>query len=188
MTIEDREIVDRILESEGGKFTDRGDDRGGPTKWGVTLAPFAKAKGIALNDSTRAALVTELKLMTREEAVAIAFEQYLVEPKFTLLGSSQLREVVTDFGYLASPRRATIALQHELGLVEDGVLGPATAAAANTRDGRRLGFCVIAWWFEYIGRIVSGNMADADHDGKPDNAENAAGWLNRIGRHQRRLA
>ena len=41
---------------------------------------------------------------------------------------------------------------------------------------------------EFLGRLISKDLTDADRDGIPDNAEFAAGWFNRLGELMRDAA
>lgn len=126
MTVD--QIIDEIIRNEGAKFTNDPQDRGGPTKFGITQ----KTLSVYLHHS---ATVEDVQNLTEAQARIIYRSMYYNAPHFNLLPEA-LQPVVTDFGVNAGPGAATEALQIVLNMAnfpckEDGVLGPATAAVAN---------------------------------------------------------
>ena len=119
----DSEIIAGIIKREGG-YVDHPADRGGPTKYGVTLA--------TLQDH-RAAPVTaaDVEALTESEAASIYRERYLLEPGFDRIQDDRLRALVLDCSVLHGQATATKLLQRAIGLKDDGVFGAKTEAAAN---------------------------------------------------------
>ena len=70
-------------------------------------------------------------------------------------------------------------LQRALGITVDGVFGRVTRAALFKAEPGKLYREMGAQRLEYIGRLISNELHDDDHDGIPDNTEFAGGWLNR---------
>jgi lysozyme family protein len=122
------DLIDQIIAREGGMtFTDHPADRGGPTFAGITLATARRYFGPGYT-------VDDLRRMPRSDVDGIYLRMYVVDPKFVHLRDPALRAVVVDFGVLAGPRTAALALQRALdfgGAAVDGVVGPHTLAAAN---------------------------------------------------------
>lgn len=119
-------IVNDIIRRETDQFTDRTADKGGPTKFGITLATLTKSRG---RPTTR----QDVMDLTREEAVEIYKAQYI--GPWAFMEDSLLRDVLIDWGVTSHQRNPIKALQtwiNSIGyrIVEaDGVMGPKTQAA-----------------------------------------------------------
>lgn len=124
----DAQIIDGIIEREGGYVNDR-HDYGRATKFGITAATLGAWRGLGGPASAE-----EVRQMSVREAREIYREQYLQKPGFSLIADDSLRAQLVDDGVLSGPRAAITSLQLELGVKPDGVLGPVTAAAANAAD------------------------------------------------------
>lgn len=170
----DETIIDDILVREGGgKFTDRADDRGGPTRWGITAETLGKSRGLG-RDATPA----EVSTLSEAEARDIYRLHYITMP-FGKITHPQLRAVLADCCVLHGEGNAVRMLQRVLKVKDDGKLGPVTLAAALAADGLSLARRVGHDRIRFLGRHITGDLTDADKDGIPDATENASGWLNR---------
>ena len=111
-----------VLRHEGG-FADHPLDPGGPTKFGITRATLARWRG-------RAVGAAEVRSLGAAEAGAI-YRRLYWEP----VGGDGLPAgvdlAVFDFAVNAGPTRAARTLQAVLGCAADGIVGPATLAAAQ---------------------------------------------------------
>lgn len=114
-----------VLDLEGG-FVHDPRDPGGATRYGITRATLARARG-------RPASVADVKALTRQEAGAIYRKSYWAEVGGDALPAG-LDLAIFDFGVNSGPARAIKALQRALGVEADGRLGPATLAALAARD------------------------------------------------------
>lgn len=114
-----------VLELEGGFVADPRDP-GGATRYGVTRATLARARG-------RPASVADVKALTRQEAGAIYRRFYWAEVGGDALPAG-LDLAIFDFGVNSGPARAIKALQSALGVTADGRLGPVTRAALAACD------------------------------------------------------
>lgn len=130
-----REIITKILEVEGDKFTNDPRDSGGPTKYGITLATLSEYRG-------RKCIAADVEALTEEEARAIYHEKYVVKPGFSnvLFVSAKIGEELVDTGVNCGQARAALWLQEVLNglnrggedyadIREDGVCGAGTIAA-----------------------------------------------------------
>src|SRR6185436_12909010 len=98
---------------------------------------------------------------------------YVRDPGLLLLGSDVLKEALFDWIVNSGPRHPVIALQRQLGVAADGVLGLKTADAANMKDGVRLAQKVCWDRVTFIADWMRNDKRDADRDGVPDSMENA---------------
>jgi lysozyme family protein len=170
----DTQILDDVLEREGGgTYTDRADDAGGPTRWGITQQTLSGWLG-------RPATAGEVAELSRERALEIYRHRYIQQPGLGKILDDPLRALLVDCAVLHGPRNAVRFLQRALGVQADGVFGDLTLAALWRLDRRRLLWLVFAERVEFLGRCISDNLTDADRDGIPDSTEFAKGWLARV--------
>lgn len=165
------DILNGILEREGGEYTDRANDRGGPTRWGVTMPALADFRGAAVTPAQVAAL-------SRDEAYEVLEHLYIVRSGYRAIADERVRAMLCDWSVNASALRATRWLQRTLGVEPvDGVCGPKTAAAANALDGRallkRLG---LARQVFYLRTALQDQRLP---DLPPSDLDNLEGWLAR---------
>lgn len=121
------QMIDDIIAVEGG-YVDHPNDKGGPTKYGITIAT-AKANGYT----------GDMRNLPLDLAKQIYRKQYLVQPGFDqyLTLSPAIAAELFDTGVNMGPARAALFLQRAVnalagsGLAVDGKLGPATLAAVK---------------------------------------------------------
>ncbi|MBI1261274.1 MAG: hypothetical protein GC184_06090 [Rhizobiales bacterium] len=158
-------IIDAIILREGSRYTNRPNDRGGPTKYGITLKKLAEWRNHVV-------IAADVMNLTEPEARAIYTHEFIVKPGFDLVQNESLQEALIDYGVNSGPRQAIKTIQTILSLVVDGVLGPKTVAAINgTSDPRRLTNQLCCERLRFLGRLV-----DRDHS----QVENIYGWINRV--------
>lgn len=98
MTVED--VITGILDREGG-YVDHKDDRGGPTKFGITAATLGIWRHLG-----RQASRSEVQSVQEPEARAIYYKRYVMDPGFDHLGFEPLVAQMVDFGVNSGPARA----------------------------------------------------------------------------------
>jgi len=113
--------VDHVLKSEGG-YSDHAADPGGRTRYGITEAV---ARQVGYKGDMR-----ELPL---DLAKRIYKDRYWDTVKAEQLPPA-VRYVVFDAAVNSGPGQAVKWLQRALGVVDDGVIGPKTLAAANAAN------------------------------------------------------
>lgn len=165
-------LIARVLAREGG-WSDRAEDKGGPTNLGITLATYSAWLG-------RPATADELRNITASDASRIYTKVFIKDTHLEEIGSEVLREALFDWMVNSGPVPPVRALQRQLGLVADGIIGPQTALAANLKDGYRLAQRINWDRVDFIADWMRKDKRDADRDGVPDSMENAAGILKRI--------
>ena len=148
-------IIDDILQREGG-FVDNPDDRGGPTKFGITLAALQQYHK---SDKLAAADVAAL---SKAEAETILRNNYVDRPGFNLISDNQVRAFLVDWGVNSGPATAIKHLQILLpGCKADGVLGPDTAKIANSCDQAKLLSHLIILRLDFVHHLVKNDHFDS---------------------------
>lgn len=149
-------VIDEVMQREGWpKFTDASEDRGGPTKGGITLKTLSGYMG-------RPCTTEELQALDEPTARAIYETIFIVKPGFMRIADQEVREYLIDIGVTSGPARAVRYLQRCIGLPAkdvDGVLGPVTAAAANKMDPVDLLLNLIAYRCVKLAADVQENPA-----------------------------
>ena len=173
------QVLEAVLTTEGGYVNDPADP-GGATNHGITLATLADHRGAPVTPA-------DVEAMPVEEARAIYRARYIEKPGFLGITNSFLFYFLVDTGVNSGPTRAIKILQRALGVKEDGVLGPITISKANATEVGFLARRVVGERIRFIGRLISGDHKDVDHDGMTDSAEFAAGWSNRLADFVERL-
>lgn len=117
-------VVARIFGEEGGRANDRL-DHGGPTNMGITAATLREAvhRGIVRSDAT-------IENLTRPEAKLIYFVLFWNEPRCPEF-PAPLDLLAFDAFVQHRPGPAARLMQVAVGVVPDGLIGPATLAAAH---------------------------------------------------------
>ncbi len=166
------EIITDILKAEGwDKYTNRPSDRGGPTKWGVTLKSWEDYRG---HDCTE----DDIKQITEAQAREFYETKYILAPRFNHL-PEMLRAMVIDCGVNHGPSAASKWVQRAVGVKQDGVIGPFTLTAVQDSNVVATYTKVCASRFRLYGRIVTKDETQAEY---------AHGWNNRGAKWLDRLA
>jgi lysozyme family protein len=114
-----------VLRHEGG-YVNHPADPGGATNLGITAATLARARG-------RPVTADDVKALTRTEVAGIYRRFYWDAVRADDLPAG-LDHAVFDLAVNSGPALAARLLQRVLGVAEDGVVGPATLAAARAAD------------------------------------------------------
>lgn len=127
------DIIEEILRVEGG-YVDDPDDRGGPTKHGITIHTLRKL-GIDL-DNDGDVDAEDVKLITHKLAADILLQHYYHKPQIARVADKypikgvRVRAAVTDW-FTNSGKHAIIGLQRVLKVNADGKIGRRTIVASN---------------------------------------------------------
>jgi lysozyme family protein len=176
------DAISRLLDREGGEFTDRADDSGGPTKWGWTQSSISASLG-------RYVSVGELKALTRDQASDLYLREHWFRPGFNQIAaiSERIAAELLDTHVNLPPARAGEFLQRALNALNDrrslypdvavdGQCGPATRAALTAYLSRRREDVLLSVMNSqlcvyYLGRA----------EALPKNEANLYGWvINRV--------
>lgn len=124
------EALPLILDFEGG-WTDDPFDPGGPTNHGITLATFARERGIEVTAETVTDLKADLRRITDAEVRRIYLERYWRLARCDAMPAA-LALVHFDASVNQGVTGAARMLQAALDVTVDGEIGPITLAAANS--------------------------------------------------------
>jgi|SRR5579872_38256 len=104
------------------------DDNGrGPSKYGVTLETY---RFISKDPAIPPEAIWDLTLDEAKNFYRLWWKLYHIG----LIEDQALAGKLMDFGFNAGPGLATKILQRIVGVKDDGILGPETAASVNGRD------------------------------------------------------
>jgi lysozyme family protein len=157
-----------ILKWEGG-FSNRKNDKGGPTNKGVTLSTW-RSVGYD-KDGDGDIDVDDLKLLTDDEVVSRVLKpHYWDRWSADRIESQSIANMVVDWTWM-SGKNAIVGVQKILGVTIDGVVGPKTLAALNSRSPLPL-----------FGAIKQARIAFYKNlcVKRPSDKDNLQGWLNRL--------
>lgn len=144
----------QLLNYEGG-YTDNPSDKGGPTKYGITIYDWMK-KGYDKNDDGKIDK-EDVKLISEEDAFKIAKSKYWDVIKGDSINSQSIAELIFDWGYMSGPSVPIKKVQRVLGLTVDGVIGPKTMATINIHPPESLFNLIKMSREKFFRDIVDGN-------------------------------
>jgi lysozyme family protein len=170
------DIIDGILAREGLKFTDRPDDKGGPTFCGITLATLRAWRAPA------ATSVDDLKSLDPQTVRSIYQHMYVTAPGFGQIADQALQALVVDAGVQHSQEEAAKMVQRAVGVIVDGHLGAVSLSAINSHEATSLRMLVCGARIRLYGALVAHDpkLTLARAAGYELQADNALGWANRI--------
>jgi lysozyme family protein len=166
------EIINGVLDREGAEYTNRPSDKGGPTKYGITLPVLSEFWG-------RAATVEQLKALTRDEAYEVFEHLFVIRSGFEKLTDEHVRILMIDWAVNSSIERAIRYLQRVVNVPVDGLFGPQTINAANMMNGRILLKKLGLARQQFYIRTALADERIPDGLAKATNLDNLEGWLNR---------
>lgn len=158
----DEQLIDQLIVREGGAaYTNAPADRGGPTKYGITLRTLQTSRG-------RPVQAVDVEALTEAEARAIYRKNYLAP--YAWIPYEGLRCAVVDSAVNTGPAETIKALQRALGVPVDGVVGPRTRAAIGAASGMLVLPAFIAYRIAYYCALV---------DAHPTQGVWLHGWVRR---------
>lgn len=155
-----------ILKWEGG-FVNDPDDLGGATNKGVTLSTYmqyCRKKGYPVPT------VERLKNLSDREWTEILKTMYWDRWKADQIVDQSVANILVDWVWASGAHGIKIP-QRLLGVTVDGIVGPKTIAAVNSRNPRELFDLIKIARFDFIEDICRK---------RPVNNKFKRGWLNRI--------
>lgn len=153
-----KEIADLVLNVEKG-FSNEPWDNGGPTKYGVTIGTLSTWR-------RKRCTVDDVKNLTLDEAYEIYREKFWVPIHGDELPFA-IALLTFDSAINSGPAQAARWLQRACGVVDDGVIGPKTLAAAKAYDVRLLSKEMVAQRLLFLASL-------------PDFKQAGLGWFRRV--------
>jgi lysozyme family protein len=157
------QILDHLIAAEGG-FVDNPNDRGGCTKYGITLATLRDWRGDSTVDCDA------VRDLTEAEAREIYRDRYMERPRLSEL-PAELQALMVDSAVQHGRRRAIQWLQEAAGTTADGIIGPVTLEVVHDANRRGLYRRVLARRAVFYGEIISNDHSQAVF---------AEGWMRRL--------
>jgi lysozyme family protein len=163
--------IQGIIDREGG-FVDHPADKGGPTKYGITIRTLAEHWDVDVATVS----ADEVRALKREEAAEIYRWRYVYGPGLDAITDPALFEVVLDGAVHSGPDDAIKWLQRALDITADGDIGPITREnllnVHRDRDTlRRVRARFLASRIRHLGRLITE---------APNQSKFAAGWMSRV--------
>ncbi len=161
-------LCEDIVRREGG-FTDNPHDRGGPTKYGITLKTLRRH----LPNAT----VEDIKNLSKEVAIEIYRADYFFSPRINTL-PEEVQAQLFDISVNSGPQAAIRMLQSVLNLAGyevsvDGMLGPNTRGQCQDAV-EKMGLYLVNAIEEYREHFYQQIVAN-----DPTQQVFLAGWLKR---------
>ena len=132
--------MEHIIAVEGSRYTDHPSDRGGPTKYGITLITLERYR-------RKPQKPIDVRNLTRRDATKIYYDLYWVPLRLNEIKDDMEALVIFDFGVHCGNRVAIKLAQKSLNLAdpwlklaEDGIVGPQTIKALNSVEPKQFGF------------------------------------------------
>lgn len=151
-------MIEDVIAREGG-YVNHPADRGGPTKFGVTLKTLRAWRGEDVD-------AEDVRRLTTREATSIYQTLYFERPRIQLL-PSEVQPFLFDCVVHHGPRAAVLLLQrvlneNDFACARDGVIGTETAnacAAAHAAMGRALIDALIDARLAVLNRIAANDSS-----------------------------
>ena len=156
-----------ILSWEGG-FANVPGDRGGATKYGVTISTW-KAQGYD-KDGDGDIDIDDLRLITPQDAMEICRKNFWNRWKADQINDQSLANLLVDWLWGSGKYGITIP-QQLLGVKADGIVGARTIAALNAQDPKIFFFKLWQRRKKYLNDICAN---------RPTNYKFLKGWLRRL--------
>lgn len=159
-----------VLKWEGGaKYTNSKIDRGGATKYGITIATW-RTVGYDKNGDGKID-ENDVKLITEEDFKKVLKKNFWDKWKADQIKNQKVAEILVDWLW-ASGKWGIIKPQQLLGVKADGIVGKQTLAAVNGYPNQRQLFDAIKNARKaYIDKVIKNDPRQIAHK---------VGWLNRI--------
>ena len=155
-------FIEKVMKREGG-YVNHPNDRGGPTKYGITYKTLAEWRGGTVT-------VQDVIDLTLEEAHRIYKERYF--QGLEDVTDEKVLEFLFDFAVNSGTRTAVKALQNVIGAHPDGAFGPLSKAALKKFGSQaNLYWPLVCYRFDFFMRIMGND---------PSQTVFAHGWANRM--------
>lgn len=153
----------KVLQHEGG-FVNHPNDPGGATNWGITQAVYEKFKG-------RKVTLEEMRKMPKSDAIAIYKQEYWDRVRGDSIRSYKVAFALFDQAINRGVSASVKQAQKVTGMIQDGIIGPATLNAINSMTEKE-------FLEKYLAESIAAYRAIVAR--RPASADFLEGWLNRV--------
>ena len=161
-----------VLSWESSKYTNMRSDRGGATKFGITLATW-KIVGYDKNGDGKIT-AEDVKSLSKSDYDRVFKRNYWDVCYGDKIINQSVANLLVDFAYNSGCSKAIKKIQKVVGTKEDGIIGKNTLAAINNfKQGQWVLFDKLK-----IARITFLNDIVKND---PKQEDNLKGWLRRVG-------
>lgn len=158
------QMIAHVIDREGG-YVNNSSDRGGPTKYGITLATLHDWRKCPVS-------LYDVQQLTVDEATKIYRKRYFDDPGISAITDQPVLEELFDYGITSGPGTAVKALQKALDVPTDGAIGPVTLRVIrNVTNWPALFWRIKAERLELVLRYIGRD---------PSQSIFADGWANRF--------
>lgn len=158
----------KLIQFEGG-FVDNPLDKGGPTKYGITLWDWQQYGRDINGDGVID--IKDLELITPTDAEPIAKTQFWNVLLADQINSQSVAEMSVDWAYTSGTYTVIERIQSLIGVAVDGKFGPNTLAGVNGYEPLRLFTMLKALRTRFYIDLVNTHHV---------NITFLSGWLNRV--------
>lgn len=155
--------INEVLKREGG-FINHPLDKGGATNWGITQAVYEKFKG-------RKVSLDEMRSMPKSEAISIYKSEYWDKIQGDKISFYPVAYAIFDQAVNRGVGSAVRQAQKVVGIAQDGVMGPVTLQAINSKTDSNFLNNFIPLSEQFYKDLVLKN---------PSQSVFLKGWLNRV--------
>ena len=161
-----RDIIARLIRREGG-YVDHPLDKGGPTKYGITIRTLSAWRGVDVTP-------LDVSMLEEDEAEQIYYQLFWLKLNLEHLGRDWwLKEFLFDWCVTSGLKTPIRQIQKLVNVKRDGILGPVTgnaidhwkALTGDRADGRIVDMRII-WYLSLVKR-------------RPSDIIFIQGWFNR---------
>lgn len=165
-----RQLSEFVLSWESDKYTNKRTDKGGPTKYGITLTTWKKVGYDKNGDKVINA--EDIKLLTKSDYDKVFKRNFWDACWGDHIKNQSVANLLVDFAYNSGVSRAIKHIQSLVGAKQDGIMGPATLSAINNfKQGQWVLFDKLKVdRIAYLHEIVKND---------PKQVPNLPGWLRR---------
>lgn len=164
-----KHFSDFVIKWESDKYANNVGDKGGPTKYGITLDTW-KHVGYDKNGDKKID-ANDVKLLDKNDFMLVLKKNFWDKWKADNIKNQSIAEIVVDWLW-ASGKWGIIYPQRILGVKDDGIVGNKTIAALNNYPNQEKLFNLIkAARLQFVDNIVKRN---------PSQKKWINGWKNRI--------
>lgn len=162
-----KDVLAVVLMHEGSHFTDIPEDRGGPTKYGVTQEALSKYRNKPVS-------AEDVKNLTEAEAAEVFRMNYWNKMNLDLVKRRNIALLIMDMGVLRGVgsvkdvQKILVSMGHNV--VIDGRMGPKTAEALNQVNEWQFCRAYLQRCQKHFASIVAQNQTQRKF---------IMGWINR---------